>query len=205
MVRPYVSGPNLGSIDVVVIRATLWPDSVPVLVHRRELLCAVTGSTALVSSGCFSSARRALGEREQANQQSDSGVTVADAKLDLQKYASHEAALDDGYERGPTCVEGLGVPFEHPEHTELSWKEPQVLFYDPTESGSFDLLGVAWYVPADATDSPPTMFAGDDQQTFDGPTEGHFPGQPEHYGLHAWLFSDNPNGEFATYGPSVDC
>lgn len=37
----------------------------------------------------------------------------------------------------------------------------------------------------------------------DGPVVGHYPSQPRHYGLHVWLFSDNPNGMFAEYNPDV--
>ena len=32
---------------------------------------------------------------------------------------------------------------------------------------------------------------------FDGPMEGHEPGMPVHYDLHAWVWKRNPGGTFA--------
>jgi hypothetical protein len=35
--------------------------------------------------------------------------------------------------------------------------------------------------------------------------EGHEPGMPVHYDLHAWIFKHNPAGVFAQYNPRVTC
>ena len=40
---------------------------------------------------------------------------------------------------------------------------------------------------------------------FDGPMEGHEPGMPMHYDLHAWVWKRNPAGTFAMWNPRVEC
>lgn len=52
-------------------------------------------------------------------------------------------------------------------------------------------------------EEPPALVAGDDQQTFRGLIEGHYSGQPRQYGL--WLFTENPNGQFADSNPNLTC
>ncbi|MFB6155674.1 MAG: hypothetical protein ABEJ22_07235 [Haloferacaceae archaeon] len=52
---------------------------------------------------------------------------------------------------------------------------------------------------------PPRLFAGDSRRALEGPTEGHYEGQPRHYCLHAWLFAENPEGTFARTNPAVSC
>jgi hypothetical protein len=50
-------------------------------------------------------------------------------------------------------------------------------------------------------DDRPSLFG----QEFDGPMEGHGPGQPIHYDLHVWLWKKNPAGMFAPFNPKVAC
>jgi hypothetical protein len=35
--------------------------------------------------------------------------------------------------------------------------------------------------------------------------EGHEPGMPIHYDLHAWVWKHNPSGDFAQFNPEVAC
>jgi hypothetical protein len=53
----------------------------------------------------------------------------------------------------------------------------------------------------DAFDPPPSLFC----QPFEGPMEGHVPGQPWHHDLHVWLYSENPDGLFTAYNPAESC
>ena len=66
------------------------------------------------------------------------------------------------------------------------------------------LVGVEFFsadgVPG-TDDDRPSLFG----QPFDGPMPGHFPGQPDHYDLHVWLWRFNPAGMFAQFNPRVSC
>jgi len=50
-------------------------------------------------------------------------------------------------------------------------------------------------------DDRPSLFG----EPFDGPMEGHVPGQAVHYDLHAWVWKHNPAGELAHFNPDVNC
>ena len=77
-----------------------------------------------------------------------------------------------------------------------------MLLYRLSASWTYQLVGAAWSVPADAADGQ-SLFG----QEFEGPMDGHGPesSQGEHHGLHAWLFTANPNGMFARYNPVIEC
>ena len=83
---------------------------------------------------------------------------------------------------------------------------PEILVYHHDRRGRLR-LGAVEYLAVDAdqdvatdTDRPTLM-----GHAFDGPMEGHEPGMPVHYDLHAWVFTDNPDGELAAFNPSVRC
>ena len=65
------------------------------------------------------------------------------------------------------------------------------------------LVAAIEYVKNDADgdlgtdDDRPSLFG----EPFDGPMEGHEPGQPVHYDLHAWMWRHNPAGELAQFNP----
>lgn len=42
-------------------------------------------------------------------------------------------------------------------------------------------------------------------RAFHGPMEGHGPGQPVHYDLHAWIWRVNPSGIFEDWNPKLRC
>lgn len=174
--------------------------SEPVM-NRRHLLSALAALCA-GGTGC-------LGQPDASTDggggQSGSGAGVNDAKLKLEEYQNHVKATDDGYRNTSTCIEGLGTPFVKDDVPQVSYDNPNVLLYDRTDTDQYELMGAEWFVPASDVDEPPALFAGDDRQTFRGPMEGHYPGQPTHYGLHAWLFTENPNGTFAASNPKLTC
>lgn len=129
-------------------------------------------------------------------------------------YTDPEAAEEAGYQPTEACVtnpegEGaMGLHYVNPElmqNEALSPTEPAVLVYAPTGE-DIELAAVEWVAPdADqdlsTDDDRPSLFG----QDFDGPMEGHEPGQPIHYDLHAWLFKDNPDGVFEMWNPDVSC
>lgn len=115
----------------------------------------------------------------------------------LSTYTDVGTAIQDGYRMTTPYVrsdEGvLGLPFVNLDTPELDPESPQVLFYDLREDGTYELLGVEWLVPAEQRDDPPSLFGTE----FGDATPGETAFIPEHYGLHAWLFAENPDGFFA--------
>lgn len=119
-------------------------------------------------------------------------------------------AEDQGYTNTDYCAGtgdgGYGYAFVRDGTDGSGGTDPQnppILLYRFTSTWTPRLMGAEWYVPADEVDSAPTMFG----RTFHGPMERHNPetNQPEHYGLHAWLFHANPRGMFAKLNPTVSC
>lgn len=138
-------------------------------------------------------------------EQSGSGATINDAKLQLERYQNHETAIDDGYQNTAACIEGLGILFVKEDVPQISYDTPNMLLYEQSDTNQYELVGAEWFVPASDTDEPPALFAGDDRQTFRGPMEGHYSEQPTHYGLHVWLFTENQNGLFADTNSDITC
>jgi len=135
-------------------------------------------------------------------------ITTLEAAWEaLTPYYSGAKAEENGYMNTEKCITtekgGYGVPFVNTDFTGTDLHRPGVLLYRLASSWTYNAMGVEWYVPAASTDSPPSMFG----RPFDGPMESHSPksDQPEHYGLHAWLFNANPNGIFARYNPTISC
>lgn len=176
--------------------------------NRRKFLAESSTGMLLGITGCLgesSEPGQDTEEKRNGGEQSGSSVTVNDAQLDLEKYEDPERALDDGYENREHCIDGYGIPFVNTDITDLSWNDPRVLLYQQSNSSEYELLGVEWLLSEDDVDEQPTLFGGEDEQSFHEPMDGHYPGQPRHYGLHGWLFTDNPNGQFALTNTNISC
>ena len=77
--------------------------------------------------------------------------------------------------------------------------EPEVLLYEPEENGRMALVAVEFIIPfgfAPENGPAPTLFNG---RAF---TPFHDNGV---WGLHAWIFKNNPSGMFANFNPTVSC
>jgi hypothetical protein len=103
---------------------------------------------------------------------------------------------------------GMGVHYTHPRlagDDRLNIRRPEVLVYEPR--GEQRRLVAVEHFRADADgrldtdDDRPFLFG----RGFDGPMEGHEPGMPIHYDLHAWVWKRNPAGTFAMWNPRVEC
>lgn len=126
----------------------------------------------------------------------------------LTPYYSNEAKAEEvGYVNTEKCIAtedgGYGIPFVNTDYAGTELVKPAVLMYRITQTWGYGVMGAEWYVPADSTDSPPSLFG----QEFYGPIDGHSPKseQPKHYGLHVWMFAANPEGMFARYNPAIEC
>jgi hypothetical protein len=117
-----------------------------------------------------------------------------------------------GYVAGAECVsspEGaMGIHYANQSLVQddvLDPRRPEILVYAPR--GERLRLVAVEYFRADADgrldtdDDRPSQFG----RGFDGPMEGHEPGMPVHYDLHAWVWKHNPAGTFAMWNPRVEC
>jgi hypothetical protein len=149
---------------------------------------------------------------------------VKDATAQYRSVGAAEAA---GYVRGSPCEESpAGGMGHHYVNAALAADlavdplRPEVLLYMPKPGGGLGLVGVEYFVVALANTasgpapwfgaSPPpggffnpapTLFG----RVFDGPMEGHAPGMPWHYDLHAWVWRHNRSGVLAQWNPVVEC
>ena len=117
-----------------------------------------------------------------------------------------------GYVAAHECVSspegGMGVHYTHPglaQDGRLNIRRPEILVYEPRGKRR-RLVAVEYFRPdadgrLDTDDDRPYLFG----RGFDGPMEGHEPGMPVHYDLHAWVWKRNPAGTFAMWNPRVEC
>jgi hypothetical protein len=134
------------------------------------------------------------------------------AKRATEPFRDVRVARRAGYEPADECVAGpdgaMGIHYSNPrliEDPRLQIRRPEILVYEPR--GERRRLVAVEYYRADADgrldtdDDRPYLFG----RGFDGPMEGHEPGMPVHYDLHAWIWKQNPAGVFAQFNPRVSC
>jgi hypothetical protein len=139
---------------------------------------------------------------------------LAKVRAATAKYHSLAQAQADGYsvENEPCVVSPDGTMGIHAVNGPLIGDpaidplRPELLLYVPAPNGKLRLVGVEYFkVDADqnlATDGDrPSVFG----VPFDGPMEGHAPGMPIHYDLHAWIWHHNPSGMFPPWNPKLGC
>jgi hypothetical protein len=76
--------------------------------------------------------------------------------------------------------------------------KPQLLLYEPDQNGRMNLLAVEYIIPYSfaPSDGPPPVLLGQQFLRFDAFGV---------WGLHAWVWKDNPSGIFAPWNPRVTC
>jgi hypothetical protein len=80
----------------------------------------------------------------------------------------------------------------------VSVDKPELLLYEPLKNGHLKLVAVEYIIPYTAISresTPPTLFGQQFKQndTF------------QLWGLHAWVWKENPSGIFADWNPKVNC
>lgn len=92
----------------------------------------------------------------------------------------------------------------------INYRMPEMLLYEKRGDGTMNLVGVEYLVFKDAWErangagaAPPQVLG----QTVPLSKHAFAPGGPEieHYELHVWLHSNNPNGMFSHYNPAITC
>jgi hypothetical protein len=187
----------------------------PTLMAAAAVL-AMTLSLVLSAMGSADATPGSSSETRVGPQQAHAvqSQTLARVRAATARYHDVDAAVADGYVPVSPCVEapGLGAMGVHYLNHELLVDgvldpvRPELLLYLPDGEGRERLVGVEYLQVDDdqdlATDQDrPSLFG----VPFDGPMEGHGPGEPVHYDLHVWLWSHNPAGMFAMWNPALSC
>ena len=128
------------------------------------------------------------------------------------RFRDVRVALAAGYQPAKDCVAGpdggMGIHYANAKlirDPRIDKRRPEILVYEP-RGNRRRLVAVEWFRAdgdgrLDTDGDRPYLFG----RGFDGPMEGHEPGMPVHYDLHAWIFKYNPAGVFAQYNPRVSC
>ena len=122
------------------------------------------------------------------------------------RYQSFDAAVADGYGTKLTdcmvdsSLGGMGVHYAKSTLIDgtVSVTTPQVLLYEPQTDGSVKLVAVEYIIPytlRSRSATPPVLFGQQFKQN-----DGF-----QLWGLHAWVWRNNPSGLFADWNPSVSC
>lgn len=139
---------------------------------------------------------------------------LAQVRQATAKYHDVGTAIADGYLPTEHCIAapgvgGMGYHYINPaliSDPSVDPLKPEVLLYAPKKNGELKLVGVEYFV----VDADQDLTTDEDRPDlfgvpFYGPMEGHEPGMPVHYDLHAWIFKGNPDGVFADFNPRVSC
>lgn len=163
------------------------------IVVKRLALIAV--AVAFLAIGC---------DDDATSPEQDGIETLRQA---TEQYKDVAVAMADGFEQVLPCQENpdgpgsLGIPFLNQDRldTTIDLENPEILFYEPQQNGDLELVGGEPVVPIEAWDAEhdeaPTVL-----------------GRPTHrnedhglYGLHMWVWRDNPEGVFAFWHTDVSC
>lgn len=163
-----------------------------------------TGLALALAAGAFGVAATAAGaERDRS---ADAGLQAVRAWTD--RYQGESAAIADGYAPTNDCVPGMGYHYVDFSRLDTTFEpsRPEALLYASSPDGGRVLVGAEWIVvdrdqDLATDDDRPAVFGHD----FDGPMPGHSSGMPIHYDLHAWAWTANPDGGFATWNHSITC
>lgn len=120
------------------------------------------------------------------------------------RYQNLNNAIADGFVFLHGCEtrdEGaVGTVYVHPERlfdATINPALPDALIYEPGSNGQLALVGVELAIPyVQWQPADPPTFLGYSFQSED---------EFQVYGLHAWVWRDNPNGLFEEVNPRVSC
>ena len=173
---------------------------------RRVLLLSFTFAAMMALAGVALAA--------PGNTDPDVNKGLAEVRQATAEYHKVSNALADGYQPTEHCVAGpglggMGYHYVNPTlvgDPSVDPLKPEVLLYAPTNNGALKLVAVEYLV----VDADQDLSTDEDRPNlfgvpFNGPMEGHEPGMPIHYDLHAWIFKGNPSGVFADFNPKVSC
>ena len=128
------------------------------------------------------------------------------------KYHNIQVAYDDGYvDDGFGCISdpvegGMGWHLIRDDlHADpaIDPLKPELLIYEPQKNGRMKFIAVEYEVYradwANAGNTEPPSLLGKDFEAID------FPGLDPVYGLHVWLWEENPSGFLNDWNPKIHC
>lgn len=180
--------------------------------RTRHLVGALIAAGMLTACG---SATAATPDPTSDEHDQPDTADALEAELDEVRDAVGGHDADSARAAGWQQVDGLDHCFEHPDHGGMGYHlidtdqldepsldphRPEALVFVPDGDGHLHLGAVEYIVPTDLWDAPdpPSVF-GHDLHVLE-PVPG-----VEVWGLHVWLFEDNPQGTFADWNPQVRC
>ena len=178
----------------------------PAVRRSRPTLAVATLAAALLLGACADRAplapesaatRLAASDRPAAASSADAQRSLAELRRATARYHDVDVAIADGYTLLGCEGPGAGVIYVNGSlfDAQVDPSAPEALIYTEGPSGKLRLAGVELVVPAVASPNAP-VFLG---QAF----------QPEEelgvWGLHVWLWVDNPDGLFEELNPRVSC
>jgi len=152
-------------------------------------------------------------QQQSPEQQAKSGDLLKIVRNATEQFQDVNAAEAAGYQLQFGCVSGdtagaMGLHYVNGDLVNggvIDPRHPQIVIYEPTPSGTLQLIGADFLVLADAWNakhsSPPELM-GQLFHLFEAPNRF---GLPSFYTLHVWAWKDNPNGAFVNWHPEVDC
>jgi hypothetical protein len=169
------------------------------------LACGLACAAALLRAG-------AAPARAAASSVGPTKAQLAAVRHATARFHDVRVARHAGYKaEGPCASSPNGAMGQHYMNERLASDgkidalHPEALLYE-RRGGRWRLNGVEYFRP----DADGQLTTDDDRPsvlglTFEGPMEGHSPGMPVHYDLHAWIWKSNPRGMFSQWNPRVRC
>jgi hypothetical protein len=143
----------------------------------------------------------------------ETNVLIDEVRGATAEFRDLDTALEAGYGKFLECFRhgdhmGMGQHYVNGDlvgDDVLDPLKPEALVYEPREDGTMILVAFEYLVFADVWDpndtgrEPPTLFG----QEFNLKT--NIPETPPVWALHIWLWTHNPEGQFADFNPTVFC
>lgn len=136
----------------------------------------------------------------------DYDATIAEVRRATARYHDVDAAVADGFvpvvdECEDRIDEGrVGIPYANFDRLldgVIDPSKPDALLYEPTKNGRLQLVAAELAIPYELWNSPtPPALLG---HTFQREDEFGV------FGLHIWVWRENPTGMFAVANPNVSC
>ena len=166
-------------------------------------------SISLVALACIAVLSIACSKSEEEKEQERAVAAT-------EKYQDVQTAINAGYLPTEDCVQSpegvMGMHYVTPgliQDPSIDVARPEVLIYQPTDSGGVTLVAIEYLFAlgppgSEAPPHPPPapMLFG---ETFHGPEDAPAPEVPPHYALHSWFWLENPSGTFAGFNPNGTC
>jgi len=177
------------------------------------LLAAAALMTVGSGSALAQSGHSHAPQQQSIEQQAKAGDLLKIVRNATEQFQNVTAAEAAGYQLQFGCVSGdsdgaMGLHFVNGDLVNsgvIDARHPQIVIYEPTPSGSLQLIGADFLVFADAWNakhsSPPELM-GQLFHLFEAPNRF---GLPSFYTLHVWAWKTNPNGAFVNWHPDVNC